>query len=92
MASKEHFSVDSQWAIERRNRYRQWGEDSFSYEQKIAINVATRSALAVIQGRAGSGKSTMLAAVRESYERKALRYKASHWQGWQRRIFKKNQG
>lgn len=42
---------------------------AFSEEQEIAIRVATgNSALAVIQGRAGVGKSTMLSAVRHSYE------------------------
>jgi ATP-dependent exoDNAse (exonuclease V) alpha subunit len=41
----------------------------FSEEQKTAIKTATGdSEIAVIQGRAGVGKSTMLAAVRESYE------------------------
>ena len=41
---------------------------SFSQEQEIAIRTATGdSAIAVIQGRAGVGKSTMLAAVNESY-------------------------
>jgi len=42
---------------------------SFSHEQETAIRTATGdSAIAVIQGRAGVGKSTMLSAVNESYK------------------------
>ena len=70
MAGTHHFSVDSQWVKNEGFDTGNGKHIEFSYEQKVAINVATRSsALAVIQGRAGAGKSTMLAAVRESYER-----------------------
>ena len=69
MATYQNFKVDSEMAIKEGIDTGQGNKIAFSYEQRVAINVATRaSALAVIQGRAGVGKSTMLAAVRESYE------------------------
>lgn len=67
MVSRENCAVNPEKAIEQ-----VVGDTSkiiFSEEQKIAIRVATGgSALAVIQGRAGVGKSTMLSVVRQSYE------------------------
>ena len=68
MVKREQYGVDSNQAIER-GIQRENGNFSFSEEQKNAIETATGdSGIAVIQGRAGVGKSTMLAAVRESYE------------------------
>ena len=74
MVNKEHYGVNAEQAIERGIEAGNGEKIAFSYEQKIAINVATdRSALAVIQGRAGVGKSTMLAAVRQSYSQEGWR-------------------
>ncbi len=68
MVIKTKYGVDSSESIERGIRGEN-GNFSFSQEQKNAIETATaESGIAIIQGRAGVGKSTMLAAVRESYE------------------------
>ena len=70
MVSQEGYFVDSNRAIKEGFDAGDGKKIAFSDEQRIAINAATdKSALAVIQGRAGVGKSTMLRAVRESYER-----------------------
>ncbi len=68
MVNNGKYGVDSKAAIEQGIGIED-GKHSFSQEQQIVIKVATgTSGIAVIQGRAGVGKSTMLAAVRESYE------------------------
>ena len=68
MVIKKQYGVDSSEAIER-GIMTEKGNFKFSEEQENAIKTATGSSgIAVIQGRAGVGKSTMLAAVRESYE------------------------
>ena len=68
MVKREQYGVDSSQAIERGIRGEN-GNFNFSEEQKNAIETATaESGIAVIQGRAGVGKSTMLSAVRETYE------------------------
>ena len=65
MVNKLQYAVDSKTAIEQGIG----GKHSFSQEQETAIKTATgQSGIAVIQGRAGTGKSTMLAAVGESYK------------------------
>lgn len=68
MVAEQNYSVSCFAVIER-------GADlgakrtAFSREQQTAIVTATgKSGIAVVQGRAGTGKSMMLAAVRESYE------------------------
>jgi len=69
MVVKEHYGVNANKAIENGIPTSDGKKLDFSEEQKLAIKTATgNSAIAVIQGRAGVGKSTMLAAVRESYE------------------------
>lgn len=74
MATYQNFNVDEQRAIKEGVDTGQGKRIDFNYEQRVAINVATRaSTLAVIQGRAGTGKSTMLTAVRESYEREGFK-------------------
>ena len=74
MATYQNYGVDSKKVIKEGIDTGNGKKIDFSYEQRVAINVATRaSALAVIQGRAGTGKSTMLAAVRESYEREGFK-------------------
>ena len=68
MTTKENYSVSSLAVIERGIEI---GDRRlpFSREQEWAIRTATeKSAIAVIQGRAGTGKSSMLSAVRECYE------------------------
>jgi len=73
MVSQKGYFVDSNRSIKESFDAGK-GKFPFSEEQQIAINTATdSSALAVIQGRAGVGKSTMLAAVRESYEREGFK-------------------
>ena len=73
MVSQKDFFVDSNRAI-KDSFDPSKAKFPFSEEQQIAINTATdSSALAVIQGRAGVGKSTMLTAVRESYEREGFK-------------------
>ncbi len=68
MVNKTHYGVDPDAAIEL-GIPTEKGRLPFSDEQQIAIKTATgRSGLGCIQGRAGVGKSTMLAAVRRSYE------------------------
>lgn len=68
MVVKTRYGVDSSGAIERGIQMES-GNFKFSQEQETAIKTATaESGIAIIQGRAGVGKSTMLAAVREAYE------------------------
>ncbi len=74
MATYQNFNVDEQKVIKEGIDLGNGNKIDFNYEQRVAINVATRaSALAVIQGRAGTGKSTILSAVRESYEREGFK-------------------
>jgi len=69
MVKQKGYFVDSNRAIKEGFEAGKVQKMAFSAEQQFAIKAATdESALAVIQGRAGVGKSTMLAAVRESYE------------------------
>jgi len=69
MVKQKGYFVDSKKSIEDGFITDKGKKMDFSYEQRVAIQVATHdSALAVIQGRAGVGKSTMLAAVRGAYE------------------------
>jgi len=68
MTVKANYSVSSFAVIERGIEI---GDRRlpFSREQQWAIRTATeKSEIAVIQGRAGTGKSSMLSAVRECYE------------------------
>ncbi len=68
MTAKVNYSVSSFAVIERGIEI---GDRRlpFSREQQWAITTATeKSEIAVIQGRAGTGKSSMLSAVRECYE------------------------
>jgi Ti-type conjugative transfer relaxase TraA len=61
LAAKNNYGVDSSSAIKN--------QPHLSPEQKSSIEAATaESGLAVIQGRAGTGKTTMLSAVKESYK------------------------
>jgi len=74
MINRKDYFVDSNKAIKEGIDAGNGKRNVFSYEQQVAINTATdSSALAVIQGRAGVGKSTMLTAVRESYEREGFK-------------------
>ena len=74
MVEEEGFFVDSDQAIKEGITTLDGNKIPFSYEQRVAINVATdHSALAVIQGRAGTGKSTMLTAVKDSYVREGFK-------------------
>ena len=74
MINRKEYFVDSNKAIKEGINIGNGKRNSFSFEQQVAINTATdSSALAVIQGRAGTGKSTMLTAVRESYEREGFK-------------------
>jgi conjugative relaxase-like TrwC/TraI family protein len=68
MTAKANYAVSSLAVIERGIEI--GGKQlPFSREQQWAITTATeKSAIAVIQGRAGTGKSSMLCAVRECYE------------------------
>ena len=68
LLTEKKYQVDSNRAI-KEGISTDKGKVSFSEEQQGAIKSATgESAFAIIQGRAGTGKSTMLQAVRESYE------------------------
>ena len=62
MADKHRYDVDIKQAIERR--------PPLTQEQRIAIESACgKGSIAVVQGRAGTGKTTMLSAVKEAYEK-----------------------
>ena len=66
MAAKEKYGVDTKAAIERRPH--------LSQEQRTAIESACgKGSIAVIQGRAGTGKTTMLSAVKEAYEQQSYK-------------------
>ncbi|MFH0754431.1 MAG: MobF family relaxase [Candidatus Omnitrophota bacterium] len=68
MVKKDMYGIDPKAAIDQGVQTEK-GKYSFSQEQETAIKTATGiSGIAVIQGRAGTGKSTMLAAVRQAYE------------------------
>ena len=68
MVKKDNYGVNPDAAIKQGIDAGASKKIVFSQEQEIAIRTATGdSAIAVIQGRAGVGKSTMLAAVNESY-------------------------
>ncbi len=68
MVKKDNYAVNPDKAIKEGIDGGNGKRNAFSTEQQIAIRTATgESAIAVIQGRAGVGKSTMLAAVNESY-------------------------
>ena len=61
MADKNHYRADVNQAINKR--------EYLSQEQKDSIEAACgKNGIAVIQGRAGTGKTTMLSAVKEAYE------------------------
>ena len=61
MAGKQRYDVDTIQALNRRLH--------LTKEQCTAIESAcSKSSIAVIQGRAGTGKTTMLSAVKEAYE------------------------
>ena len=68
MVKKDSYGVNADGAIRQGIDGGGAKKIAFSQEQETAIRTATGdSAIAVIQGRAGVGKSTMLAAVNESY-------------------------
>jgi conjugative relaxase-like TrwC/TraI family protein len=68
MLENDRYGVDPAKSI-RQGIETKEGRKPFSEEQEIAIRAVTgASGIAVIQGRAGVGKSTMLGAVRKSYE------------------------
>jgi len=68
MVKKENYGVNPNAAIKHGIDGGNARRIAFSNEQETAIRTATgNSAIVVIQGRAGVGKSTMLAAVNESY-------------------------
>jgi len=62
LAKRNGYSVDADRALA--------DYPFLSEEQKVSVRSATyESGLAVIQGRAGAGKTTILTAIRQSYER-----------------------
>ncbi len=69
MVNHQHYGVSDDQIIKNGINVGEGKKMDFSYEQRVAIRIATQAGgLAVIQGLAGTGKSTMLAAVRESYK------------------------
>ncbi len=69
MVNKDDYGVNPDAAIRHGIDGGNAQRIAFSQEQESAIRTATGdSAIAVIQGRAGVGKSTMLAAVHDSYK------------------------
>ncbi len=68
MVKKDNYGVKPDAAIRQGIDGGNGKKIAFSQEQETAIRTATgESAIAVIQGRAGVGKSTLLAAVNQSY-------------------------
>ena len=66
MAAKEKYGVDTKAAIEHCPHLTQ--------EQRTAIESACgKGSIAVIQGRAGTGKTTMLSVVKEAYEKEGYK-------------------
>jgi ATP-dependent exoDNAse (exonuclease V) alpha subunit len=69
------------------------GKHPFSQEQETAIKTATgESGVAVIQGRAGVGKSTMLAAVNESYKQEGWKVQGIAFSGQAAQNLEKESG
>ncbi len=70
MVNYQHYGVNDDQVIKNGIHVGEGKKMDFSYEQRVAIRIATQAGgLAVIQGLAGTGKSTMLGAVKECYDR-----------------------
>jgi conjugative relaxase-like TrwC/TraI family protein len=70
MVNYQHYGANDDQVIKNGIPVGEGKKMDFSYEQRVAIRIATQAGgLAVIQGLAGTGKSTMLGAVKECYDR-----------------------
>jgi conjugative relaxase-like TrwC/TraI family protein len=71
MVKLEHYGVSDEQVVKDGIYVVKGKKIELSFEQRAAIRIATQAGgLAVIQGRAGAGKSTMLMAVKECYDQK----------------------
>ena len=69
MVKHQHYGVNDDKVIKDGIYIGKGKKIELSYEQRVAIRIATQAGgLAVIQGRAGAGKSTMLEVVKECYD------------------------
>ncbi len=69
MVKLEHYGVSDDQVVKDGIYVVKGKKIELGYEQRAAIRIATQAGgLAVIQGRAGAGKSTMLMAVKECYD------------------------
>jgi conjugative relaxase-like TrwC/TraI family protein len=92
MVKKGMYGIDPQAAIDQGVQTEK-GKHSFSQEQETAIRTSTgTSGLVIIQGRAGTGKSTMLAAVRQAYEHEGWKVEGIAFSGQAAQSLQKGSG